>query len=545
MYNRLDEIKKEAIKQKISLDFEKIKMGIQEVDDAVLKLGSTQKARPNLATKEVVLKAIADKDVTKLREISEYFCAVSGIYSRILRYMANMYRYDWYVTPYVLDDKVDQKKLVTKFQESLRYFDNFNVKRHFGDIAFKVLREGVYYGYKVPMKNSLGIQELDPNYCRSRILDKDWNPVIEFNMRYFDDKFPDVQERMKILKIFPKEFAKGYMAYKKQSAPDILGKKANGWYVLDPACTVKFSATDNDIPLFISVIPMLIDLDEAQGINRKRMLQELLKIVVQKLPLDKNGEMIFDEEEIQQFHNNAVYMLSKAINVNVLTTLADVEVEDLASDRSVQNDDLETVERQVYNESGISQLMFNSTGNIALTMSELNDESTMYNLILQFQDFLNGTIKAFDIKNKVNFGIQILLTTWYNYKDMAKAYKEQTQLGFSKMLPAIALGQSQSSILATAYFENDVLNLVTKFIPPLSSNVMNAEVLATQGPNGLGTAATGGKGIKIEKQDTTKESGNSPAAAPKEQPTGEGAGRPEKPDNEKSTKTLQNIESQS
>ena len=498
MYNRLNELKKEEIKQKISLDFNKIKMGIQEVEDATYKLSTNEKIKPNLATKEAVIKAIADKNVTKLREISNYFCAVSGIYSRILRYMANMYRYDWYVTPYVLDDNVDTKKLVKNFQQSLRYFDNFNVKRHFGDIAFKVLREGVYYGYKVPMKDSIGLQELDPNYCRSRILDKDWNPVIEFNMRYFDDKFPDVQQRMKILKIFPKEFAKGYLAYKHKSQPDILGKKPDGWYVLDPNCTVKFAATDNDIPLFISVIPMLIDLDEAQGINKKRMLQDLLKIVVQKLPLDKNGEMIFDEEEIQQFHNNAVYMLSKAINVNVLTTMADVDVEDLSSDRSVQNDDLETVERQVYNESGVSQLMFNSTGNIALTYSELNDESTMYNLILQFQDFLNGTIKAFDIKNKVNFGIQILLTTWYNYEKMAKAYKEQTQLGFSKMLPAIALGQSQSSILATAYFENDVLNLVTKFIPPLSSNVMNAEVLATQGSKGLESAATGGKGITIE-----------------------------------------------
>ena len=45
------------------------------------------------------------------------------------------------------------------------------------------------------------------------------------------------------------------------------------------------------------------------------------------------------------------------------------------------------------------------------------------------------------------------------------------------MLPQIALGQSQSSILANAYFENDVLDLVTVFVPPMSSNTMNAESL--------------------------------------------------------------------
>jgi hypothetical protein len=36
----------------------------------------------------------------------------------------------------------------------------------------------------------------------------------------------------------------------------------------------------------------------------------------------------------------------------------------------------------------------------------------------------------------------MLETTQYNYKDLAKYYKEQVQLGYSKMLPQIALGHS-------------------------------------------------------------------------------------------------------
>ena len=39
-------------------------------------------------------------------------------------------------------------------------------------------------------------------------------------------------------------------------------------------------------------------------------------------------------------------------------------------------------------------------------------------------------------------------------------YKEQVQLGYSKMLPQIALGHSQSSIINTAYFENEILRLL-------------------------------------------------------------------------------------
>jgi hypothetical protein len=40
--------------------------------------------------------------------------------------------------------------------------------------------------------------------------------------------------------------------------------------------------------------------------------------------------LIFDVEEARDIHNNAVEMLSHAIGVDVLTTFADVEVEDIA-----------------------------------------------------------------------------------------------------------------------------------------------------------------------------------------------------------------------
>ena len=129
-------------------------------------------------------------------------------------------------------------------------------------------------------------------------------------------------------------------------------------------------------------------------------------------------------------------------------------------------------------------------------------------VIGKVEPFLNTLLIPYN-KNpkKVIYKAQILPTTIYNYKDLAKQYKEHTQLGYSKMLPQIALGQSQSSILATAYFENDILDLVNVFIPPLMSSTMNADVL--------------------NRNKSASDSEN-------------GAGRPEKEDDEKSTKTIQN-----
>ena len=59
-------------------------------------------------------------------------------------------------------------------------------------------------------------------------------------------------------------------------------------------------------------------------------------------------------------------------------------------------------------------------------------------------------------KGKYKFRVVLLETTIYNYLDLAKMYKEQVQLGDSKMLPQIALGHSQSSVIANAYFENEI-----------------------------------------------------------------------------------------
>ena len=58
---------------------------------------------------------------------------------------------------------------------------------------------------------------------------------------------------------------------------------------------------------------------------------------------------------------------------------------------------------------------------------------------------------------------------------MSKMYKEHTQLGFSKILPQLALGHSQSSIYATAYFENNVMKLQEIMIPPLMSSTLRGQ----------------------------------------------------------------------
>ena len=475
------------------IDFSKIKVGVKTLDDAVVDLGSYKKINPRYGDKNEVLRAINNGDYNTMRDISNFFYKTSGIYSRLCRYMAYLYRFDWMVTPYINSDSIKTEKILTTFDKVLKYLDNSGIKKMLGEISLKVIKNGSYYGYLIPHKERIIIQELPSEYCRSRF-SVNGRPAVEFNMRFFDEVFRDTTQKIRMLKLFPDEFRKGYIAYKEGKLPPDFAGDTVGWYLLDTNNVIKFNMNGEDFPAFISVIPAIIDLDAAQELDRKKMAQKLLKIIIQKMPVDKNGDLIFDVDEAQQLHNNAVRMLSKAIGIDVLTTFADVDVADMADNSTTTTvDELEKVERTVYNEAGVSQMQFNTDGNIALEKSILNDEAAMYNLLLQFEDFLNYMIDKFNTTAKINFKVSILTTTIYNYQEMAKLYKEQTQLGYSKMLPQIALGQSQSAILANAYFENDILDLVNVFIPPISSNTMSADALSNRKGNSSSSSSEGGR----------------------------------------------------
>ena len=527
-----------------AVEYGKIKINTKTLDDAVLNLGSIQSVTRGVMNKGIIYRALMDNDVVRLREISNYFYKASGIYQRVCNYAATMYRYDWYVVPEVYDEKSKtNEKILTDFHKVLNYLDNSYVAKVCGDIALGVIKNGAYYGYVVDSPKGIIVQELPINYCRSRFNQGNL-PVVEFNMKFFDQAFPDTTYRMQVLNMFPDEFKKGYVAYKsgklndnRNGADPTVGgiqrrwSDETGWWTLEPQKTVKFSLSNGgngaaDIPLFINAIPAILDLDAAQDLDRRKQMQKLLKIIVQKLPMDKNGDLIFDVDEARDIHNNAVQMLKRAVGVDVLTTFADIESIDMSDkNTTTSQDDLAKVERTVFNNLGISQNVFNTEGNLSLEKSILNDEGALRTLLLQFEIFFDRITQNLSAaRKKYNFRLYMLETTQYNYKELSKLYKEQVQMGYSKMLPQIALGHSQSSILNTAYFENEVMKLSEIMIPPLMSSTMKMEDLR-------------GKPDETQSNKTQNTTGG--------QPSDKSAGRPEKPDSEKSEKTIQNKESMS
>ena len=76
------------------------------------------------------------------------------------------------------------------------------------------------------------------------------------------------------------------------------------------------------------------------------------------------------------------------------------------------------------------------------------------------------------------------------------------------MLPQIALGHSQSSIIATAHFENEVLKLQEIMVPPLMSSTLNGRDILPGSKEGTNAQSQVNKAISGDKKTGRPEKSN-------------------------------------
>jgi len=68
---------------------------------------------------------------------------------------------------------------------------------------------------------------------------------------------------------------------------------------------------------------------DAVGREEKRDENELYKLLIQKMPTDSNGHLVFELDEIAEIHAGVSAMLKDLDTVDVLTTLGDATLENL------------------------------------------------------------------------------------------------------------------------------------------------------------------------------------------------------------------------
>lgn len=173
--------------------------------------------------------------------------------------MALLPTYDCIIDPYLkVDGKMtDYKEEIDEtMKKSLKFIDSLRVHHMASYLAYDVLVHGVSYKLKIENNNSIILQDLPINYCRTRykISNKD---IIEFNVRYFDT-IRDETERKLILNSLPPIFAKEYNRYTSGKIElDIYDRGA--WFAVPSELGEVFYLTNDFIPFFVKIIPDILD----------------------------------------------------------------------------------------------------------------------------------------------------------------------------------------------------------------------------------------------------------------------------------------------
>ena len=403
-------------------------------------------------------------------QLSQHYFKKGGYYKRLLIHYASLLQYVGILIPHSKTSKSLQEKYIVKqYEKAVNLLEKMDLKNLLTRFSLRALVDGAYYGIVfTSSKEDYGVLDLPFAYCRSRFKDLEGNPVIEFDVSYFDD-IRDEASRAAALESFPEEISELYRQWKS------VGDRQDSYYLLNTENTIYFNFFD-DSPFFLSVIPATIEYDQAVEVEQARALDEIRKLIIQKIPYLSDGSLLFEPVEAKQIHSGAVNILGDNENYSVLTTYADVEIADTktSGDRTATST-LDRMKDNVYNAAGTSSQIFAASGNLSVATSLQNDLALMMILGNKYATYIARVMNRRFGNSNISFTYPILPVSYYNQDKMVGDYFKMASSGYSFLLPAIAQGLSQKDLSSLKELENEVLYLDEKFIPLKSSYTQSSD----------------------------------------------------------------------
>lgn len=467
-------------------------------------------------TLEEIQEIIRSGDLNALRELSLYYYRTNGEYRNNIDFLAALPLYDTIVIPLIQSGKGSQTQIIKGFENACKFIERLDVPNTFAHITKEWIKVGIYNGILRKFGDEVVIQDLPLEYCRTRFKDFNNLNILEFNLLYFK-AIPDDQLRQEALESFPEIVQQAWAEY-------IRGVRLDPWVILPAgAGGVCFTFADDQTPLLIASIPELKKLDDAVKREEKRDENELYKLLIERMPISNDGELVFQLEEVADIHASVAEMLSGIDTVDVLTTFGDTDLESLqdTSAASQSNDRIDKYRKNAYDAIGRSSLLFNADGSSSLAYAIKKDEALMIRYLNQYETWIKFHLNDEFARNGLEFDFEILPTTVFNRQDIQQNYFRAAQYGYSKMFAGVAMGIKQRDQISLMDFENDFLQMSIKMVPLQSSYTTSGNTIASEEK----TNASGEKTVNVEQTSDLSDKG----------------GRPELPDEQKSEKTQANI----
>ena len=463
-------------------------------------------------TVEEIEDIICSGSLEEIRELSRYYYRTNSLYRMNIDVLASMPLYYTMVTPIFESGKGSQVQITKAFYSACSFVEKLDIKNTLFRVTKEWLKTGVYFGMLQEKDGKVVLVDLPLTHCRTRFKDFNNLNVLEFDITYFNYKYSDPVEREMAVLTFPEVVQKAWREYKAKKLPDT--------WIMVPASAggVSFCFTEDQTPLLIASLPELRHLKDAEDREERRDENELYKLLIQKMPVDSNGELVFELDEIEQIHAGVAEMLQQLDTVDVLTTVGEATLENLqdSSAATQSSNRLEKYNKQAWDALGRSALLFNSDGSSSLPYSIKKDEAFIKGFLNAYDTWIKFLLNQRFTRTGLTFDFEILPITIFNSKEFASDCLQGAQFGYSKMRAGVAMGIKQTAQLSLIIFENDFLKMHEKMIPLMSSYTQTDE----------------------EKNNSSKEKSSGGAGTKNINNTG---GRPTLPDEKKSEKTEANI----
>lgn len=400
---------------------------------------------------------------SSIREMSQFLYRVSMPYKRLLSYYTNIPMFYWNLTPIIDQSKnYNSKKVLKAYCEMVQELNRMNIANEMRKVIKLSMRDGVYYGFIYEDKSTFFIQTLDPDYCKIvEIEDGCYNFAFDFN--YF-------KKNKTQLEYMDPYFKSCYQAYDNDNNLR--------WQILDNERTICIKADyeniDEVLPSFVGVFEALIDLIDSRSLQRNKDAIENYKMIVQKLP------RFSDTKEVDDFSiemDTALSFYRKMMDVvpeNVGVALSPMDTDTINFKSDMDADTLiSNYTKSVFDDSGTSQMLFNSdkSGSVGLDASIKTDVSFVWEIVESVQRWIKRFV-AYKSKSQ-KFDFEILPVTIFNKDKAIETEKNLASLGVpNKMKLAATAGLNPLDTISNQIFENEILDLTSKWIPLQSSYTM-------------------------------------------------------------------------
>ena len=401
-------------------------------------------------------------NVGTIQQVSKILYHTNGIYNRLIEMFVNIPMYDLYLSPTMIlgfngkTNAID--KMNKEYEQIAQQLEKVNYKYNLKWFGRQLLLYGELFLYKVEDNSGIFYKALPNDLCRI-------SGIMENNIYKYSIDLSSLGDE-KLLATMPIPIQKLYEKFN-NGALDNDEKLVDNFYHLEENEAIAFLFNDGEVrskgvPPLSYLFDKIYRVDEIEDEELSNSSADNLKLIVQKCPINDEGELLMEEPILSAYHQATKKNLPKGVAVT--TTPLQVEALTLQRQASTTLTATQKAYESVYTSAGINSELFNGarSSNESVLNSIKTDEMVVDRLNLIFCNFLNYEIKS--KKRNAMWKVEMIRNTYFNKKDIQSSCREDAVLGLGKMKYLASLGYTPLTAMASLMYESE-MNLEEMFKP--------------------------------------------------------------------------------